>query len=259
MDLSAPFASAMWACMMVTWWGMLRKSNTTVGKSNLLDTGACICLCDVFIDETAWSITLSIRKSKINQYRDRVHKIVLQGCRGHPLDPVQALQQHLMLNTPAHADALFAFREQGRQYQMTHNMLVTVTKILFQCMGGDPSKVSGHSYRRGMATTSFRAGVPDALTQQHGDWAGLTYRIYQDLSPACRAKLTTAVFNAIMQPEGVLAISAGMRPAATPWGHLGGGEEQGPLGTLAEQAGLLQDETGPRKRDRADGAPVEFE
>ena len=61
-----------------------------------------------------------------------------------------------------------------------------------------------------MATTSFRAGVPDALMQQHGDWAGLTYTIYTDLSQACRAKLTAAVFAAITQPDGISSILAGM-------------------------------------------------
>ena len=250
MDLTAPFAAAVWACMLTTWWGMLRKSNTTVGNSNLLDTGSCICLCDIEFDDVAYTVTLNVRKSKTNQFRDRVHRLVLQGLAGHQIDPVQALQNHLMLNTPAASDALFVFREgaQRQQYQMTHNMLVTVTKILFQCQGGDPAKVGGHSYRRGTATTSFRAGVPDALMQQHGDWAGLTYRIYADLSQACRAKLTAAVFAAITQPDGINSISAGMVAADSPWGHLNCGEEPGPLGTQAEAASHAQSDSLTRTR-----------
>ena len=169
MDTPAPFAAAMWARMLVTWWGMLRESNTTVGSANLLDTGACICRCDVKIDEAQWRVLQNIWKSKTNQYPDRVHKVVLQGQRSHALDPVAALLNHLQLNNPQPGDALFTFVEADKPSQITHTMLVTVAKLLFACQGGDPASVSGHSYRRGMATTAFRAGVPDALLQQHGD------------------------------------------------------------------------------------------
>lgn len=234
-DAGANFGAAMRACMLITWWGMLRKSNTTVGNSNLLDTGASICRCDVEINETEWLVLLNIRKSKTNQFRDRVHKIVLQGHKGHVLDPVEALLQHLQLNRPGPAQALFSFVEKDQRFQMTHNMLVTVTKILFQCQGGDPAAVAGHSYRRGMATTAFRAGVPDALMQQHGDWAGMTYRIYCELSPACRAKLTQAVFASLAS-----RVFAPMVPADTPWGHLGDGEVRGQLGTDVQRDVRMQ-------------------
>ena len=236
LDVKFPFAAAMRACMLTTWWGMLRKSNTTVGNTNLLDTGASICPCDVVIDRVSWSVTLNVRKSKTNQFRDRVHKIVLQSEQGHVLDPVGALIAHMELNKPGDNDALFAFREDGRQYQMTHTIFVRVTKILFACMGCDPNAVSGHSYRRGHATTAGRAGVPDALLQMHGDWAGMTYRIYQELSHACRAKLTTAVFALIKRMPCVPMVAA-----ETPWGHLGAGEVRGPIGSLAEGLAQAQD------------------
>ena len=92
-----------------------------------------------------------------------------------------------------------------------------------------------------MAATSFRIGVPDAVMQQHGDWAWLKYRIYADLSQACRAKITIAVFAAIVDPDSIVSISAGMVAADSPWGHLNSGEEAGPLGTQAEAAGRVQD------------------
>ena len=101
MVLTTPFAAAVWACMLTTHWGMLRKSNTTAGNSNLLDTGSCTCLCDIDSADVAYTVTLNVRKSKTNQYHDRVHRLVLQGHAGHPIDPVQGQKNHLMLNTLA--------------------------------------------------------------------------------------------------------------------------------------------------------------
>ena len=172
-----------------------------------------------------------MRKSKTNQYRERVHRLVLAGCDGHPLDPVAAVQRHIELNNPEQGDALFTFREAGKQQAMTHNILVSVTKLLFLCKGCDPSAVSGHSYRRGGATAAFQAGVPEPLVQRHVDWASLTVRIYAELSDKCRAKTTSAVFQAILNRETLTMV-----PAVTPWGHVGRGEVYGQLGDAAAAA-----------------------
>ena len=176
--------------------------------------------------------------------------MVLQGQRGYALDPVAALLNHLHLNNPQPGDALFDFVEAYNCFQMTHTMLMTVTKLLFACQGGDPASLSGHSYRRGMATTACQAGVPDACSMHaqlwreklgfvssvsEGDWASMTYKIYCELSQECRAKLTSAVFAQFTHMA-----FASMLPADTPWGHLGNGEVLGPVGTDAQRAVSMQ-------------------
>ena len=192
-----PFSAALWACMLTTWWGMLRKSNTTVGYKNPLDAGSVIRSSDVEVVEHLWALRISIRKSKTNQFKERVHVIMLQGSHGHPLDPVAAWQRHLSVNAPTAAEAAFTFQEDGARLSISHEMLVKATKLLFAANGGKASEVSGHSYRRGGATFAFMAGVPDILIQHQGDWQSMAYRMYVDMNPEGMRRATQQMFDAL--------------------------------------------------------------
>ena len=237
--------------MLVMFFGMLRKSNCTTGSSSLLDLGSCICVCDMQVDERNWQLIATLRKSKTNQFRERTHRLVIAGCKGHPLDPVQAVKDTLRINQPAAGQPLFSFREDGVLQPLTHKTLVLATKLLYVCMGKDPNQVSGHSYRRGGATTAFKAGVPDALVQQHGDWASLCYRIYQELSDAVRARATAAMFD-LVRKEAVI-----MEDAVSPWGHSGQGERDVAVGAMClDMQTLLVDAQLPDAEESEDEVPL---
>lgn len=212
------FSTAIWACMLITWWGMLRKSNTTTGYRNHMDASAVILAADVRVLHSEWALELRIRKSKTNQYRDRVHVIILQGCRQHPLDPVQAWLAHALTNHPMAVEPAFSFTEIDVRQSITHDLLVKATKLLFVASGGDAREVSGHSYRRGGATFAFMSGVPDILIQRQGDWASLAYRMYVDMSTESLRQTTSKMFaNLLSHAEGS---NGAYPPAVAPLGHV---------------------------------------
>jgi hypothetical protein len=203
--------------MLVTWWGMLRKSNTTTGYKNPLDAGSVIQAADITVLDREWALRVSIRKSKTNQFKERVHVIMLQGCHGHALDPVAAWKQHIFVNAPTATEAAFTFVEDGARHSISHDILVRATKLLFAASGGRASEVSGHSYRRGGATFAFLAGVPDILIQHQGDWQSMAYRMYIDITPECMRQATQKMFAVLRSaPAGPAEFAL----ADDPLGHV---------------------------------------
>eukprot|EP00854_Cymbomonas_tetramitiformis_P002853 gene2853-biopygen2795 len=69
----------------------------------------------------------------------------------------------------------------------------TTERRLAQRAGLHPEAYSGHSFRRGGATTAFRLQVQDSLIQAHGDWASECYKLYCDLNESQRLILPSAM------------------------------------------------------------------
>jgi len=55
-------------------------------------------------------------------------------------------------------------------------------------LGLDPNNFSPHSFRHGGATYAFQAGVPEHLTQIHGDWRSDAYKLYLALPLSTRTQ-----------------------------------------------------------------------
>ena len=196
---------------------MLRKSNTTTGYKNPLDAGSVIQAADITFLDREWALRVSIRKSKTNQFKERVHVIMLQGARGHVLDPVVAWNEHVSVNMPTATEAAFTYTEDGIRHSMSHDVLVRATKLLFAAGGGRASEVSGHSYRRGGATFAFLAGVPDILIQHQGDWQSMAYRMYIDITPECMRQATQKMFAVLQSaPSGPASFAL----SEDPLGHV---------------------------------------
>ena len=218
-DTSAGFGAALWACMLITWWGMLRKANTTsvpAGEQNPVAVGSCVTGADIEVDTGGWALQLTLRVHKNNQFKEIVHKTVLSGLQGHSLDPVQAFIHHREVNMPAAHLPAFSYVEDGTVHPLLRSQFVSATKALYAAGGGDPAQVSGHSFRRGGATAAFQAGVPEVLMQYHGLWKSPSYKAYVELSKQTRARVTTKMFAMLQRGD-----QAPMLPSDSPLGHAG--------------------------------------
>ena len=69
----------MWACMLITRWGMLRKSNTTTVLKHPMDPGARILVSDVKVDVEEHTMSIEVRKSMPNQLNEPAHVIHIAG------------------------------------------------------------------------------------------------------------------------------------------------------------------------------------
>ncbi|KAK3245120.1 hypothetical protein CYMTET_45295, partial [Cymbomonas tetramitiformis] len=95
---------------------------------------------------------------------------------GGMLCPKRALAKCFEL-TPAEPESpAFLWKSRGRTVPMTHGVFVGEMKKLIRKIGVDPSKYSGHSFRRGGATVAFNLGVDHLLIKLQGDWVSNAYQ-----------------------------------------------------------------------------------
>ena len=209
------FANALKACILIAWWGMLRKSNVTADNINPSASTHCIARADVEVMQQQYMLRVRVCSSKTNQYRERAVELLLHGHKGHPLDPVGAWQKHAASSPlPATAHA-FDFIEAGKQHPLQYDVLRKALKHCFEAICGSTATVSSHSLRRGGATFAWHSGVRDILIQAHGDWKSMCYRDYIDASVDARLSTTKRMFDRI-----VAGTSTVMHPALDPLEHV---------------------------------------
>ena len=98
------------------------------------------------------------------------------------LDPVfhycKLVNEHVVpQNYPA-----FSYIEAGVIRCVTHRSFTKYLKYLLVCIGVDPSKWSGHSFRRGGASLLYRLGSDPLTIQACGDWSSDTFLHYIEVS-----------------------------------------------------------------------------
>lgn len=222
-----PKVAATWACVLVTFFGYFRKSNTTSGPT---PSEKCVRVCDVVVDMDAYALKVSVRETKTRQ-TGPAPLVWIAGMRNHVLDPVAAWANHLRVNGLDRAAAAlpaFSFRMGEALVPFGHELLVQTAKEMARMVGLDPSQVSGHSFRRGGATFAFQAGVPDILIQRQGDWRSTCYREYVVTSKAQALAATRQMFAAL--PMGALTGGVGpglgqVQAAVEPADHVRGGRQ----------------------------------
>ena len=239
LDVTKPANAAIWACVLVMFFGFFRKSNTTVAGGAPDAQGKCLRVLDVVFHERAYALVVAAPGSKTRQFGP-APTIWIAGRSQHLLDPVQTRRGHVALSGlvdsrlgPCQA---FSFLGQDCRQPMRHSHLVAAAKNMATLVGNHPSEVSGHSFRRGGASFAFHAGVPDILIQRQGDWVSACYREYITLTrdralSATRAMLDLAkthtdgvgrAAHLVVADEPILHVDASAVRSVSVFGGTGG-------------------------------------
>uniref|UniRef100_A0A1I8H434 HTH OST-type domain-containing protein n=1 Tax=Macrostomum lignano TaxID=282301 RepID=A0A1I8H434_9PLAT len=181
--LQQPQDAAFWAAVLVGFWGLLRRANLCCSKP-FPPAGEAVTCGDLQVSPDL--AILHIRRSKTNQFRQRVHRVVLPRLRHaaqHPLCPVAALLHHLRINQPDRAAAahLFAYRSSGGLTPLTGTRFCRLFQHVVHRAGLADRSLSPHSLRRGGASLAFRAGVPLPVVKALGDWRSSAVEVYLGL------------------------------------------------------------------------------
>lgn len=194
---------AIWAAILVGFFGMLRKDNLTAGKKTAFNDRQGLTRRDVQFKTAkhsnktvAW---LRIRYSKTNQTGGEP-LVIPVAAQTDSLCPVTALRVHMAETTSSLDDNLFLMKGSGERgckpKALTHSQLVQGIKELAKDAGLDPKTFAGHSLRRGGATLAFQLGVDTHYIQQHGGWKSDAVYLYHELSWADRLRLPTLMAKA---------------------------------------------------------------
>ena len=198
LDFEDPNHVMVWGAMVVAFFGLFRKDNITVGKASAFNPRANLTVGDFSMkDDVMW---VRVGHSKVIQFGERAHWVPLIRMQGHPLCPVRAAREVLLLHRALGSEPdtpMFLWKVRGKWAPMTHSAFVTSFKQLVAKSGLDWTKYSGHSFRRGGATYCFNLGVDHTLIKLLGDWSSDAYLLYDETTEARRLALPQAMAKAI--------------------------------------------------------------
>lgn len=144
-----------------------------------------------------------VRRSKTDQEARGRYVVVPELPGHHPLCAVRAVEAlHAQLeldpDAPLFQSVAFARREGDRTFTgrpLDPKDVARIVKRLVAAAGEDPTLYAAHSLRRGFATSTQNAGVPDAIGMEHGGWKSKeTYFRYNRVDKARQNPLRD-IFN----------------------------------------------------------------
>lgn len=167
-----------WALFLLAFWGLLRKSELlAILLGNIV--------------KIAGGLKLWIGDSKTD--KNRVGMWVVVAERQDVLCPVRATTR-LLESLPANLQipnthlALATVRRTWTSKPLAGKSFANRIKFWIQAIGLDPKDYSGHSLRRGGATTMARAGIPADVIQIQGRWRSDAYKLYLQMGIASMLK-----------------------------------------------------------------------
>ncbi|KAJ8518857.1 hypothetical protein ONZ45_g4091 [Pleurotus djamor] len=159
--------------------GFLRCGEFTVAKANSFDPSVHLTRASVdfqpSFDDAAF-IIVTLPSSKTDPFRKGV-PLYIAAAPGTSTCPVSALQQ-LFKSDPRPPNSPLFVSSDG--LPLTRDNFIARLKLSLLLAGCDPSGFSGHSFRRGAASSAAAAGYPDHLIQQLGRWRSDAYKLYID-------------------------------------------------------------------------------
>ena len=169
LNLSTPSHAALWALFTTAFFSFLHKSNLVATSASSFNCDLHLARRDIkFTDSGA---LLRIKWSKTRQFKEGIHIIPFPSIPDSPLCPVLAIQQYFAL-VPAPSVAPFFCLPMSRSLgftPLTATYFTSSLKRVIVSLGMDPANYSPHSFRRGGATYTYQAGVPEQLIKLHGD------------------------------------------------------------------------------------------
>ena len=159
-----------WSACLLMFFGLLRKSNLFSDSQGFEPSKQLTRDCFAYQCQKK-CLSVTVKWSKSNQFKERVQTISLPTLSPHPLCPVTAItgafQKHGLHGPKAQA------------FPLTSKQFSARLKL---ALGGRPD-VTSHSFRRGGATWALENGVPGEVIKVLGDWKSTAYLSYLDQIP----------------------------------------------------------------------------
>lgn len=177
---TAPEDTSFLAAMKSAFAGFLRCGEFTVARAESfnpatdLTRGAVAFLPTI---DAPTHVILSLPSSKTDPFRKGV-SILLAAAPGAPTCAVTALKHLFTVHPQPPGAPLF---QTANGMALTRERFLARLKTLLAAAGLDCTKYSGHSFRRGAATSAAAVGYSDYEIQQLGRWRSDAYRLYIDV------------------------------------------------------------------------------
>ncbi len=134
--------------------------------------------------------------------------LIARAPANSPTCPVKALWKVWLMRPDAEPQEPLFTDAMGAA--LSHTSFIKVLKQRIAAIGPDESLYSGHSFRRGAATSEASVGYTDYEIQLLGHWHSDAYKLYIDMPPDCTLHLSSHLHMA-------LAPLPAPDPLALPW------------------------------------------
>ena len=160
-----------WVACLIAFFGFLRPGNF-LSESSIFNPARDLSIDALSVVNEDFYLTLTWTKTI--QFRERVLVIPLPHMHAHPLCPASALIRLLKMYARKNASP----EEPLLQVDLEQNMPLSYKTFIGRLRSILGGAFSGHSFRRGGATSAFRAGMPGELIQDIGFWKSDAYLRY---------------------------------------------------------------------------------
>lgn len=164
----------LWAACTLCFFGFFRVGELMSSSTSSYDPETQLTFRDIAIDNVKSPTLLQVhlKASKTDPFREGVDVYV--GKSGNDICPISAMSAYLS-SRGGQDGPLFLF-EDGTF--LTKDRFVSAVREALKLIGIDPSKYSGHSFRRGAATTAQSRGISDVTIKMLGRWKSSAYTRY---------------------------------------------------------------------------------
>ena len=177
LNLCLSFDRCFWAACLVALFSFFRKSNLLVQSTQLFDPSRHLCSSDAQF--TTQGVVLTVRWSKVIQFREKILKIPLPHIPNSVFCPSSSLlAMSLECPTLSSPTPLFRFKDGSKVTVLTQSAFTIKLRGCLSDLGYPASKFSGHSFRRGGASFGLQCGLPTDLIKLQGDWNSNAYERY---------------------------------------------------------------------------------
>ena len=164
----------LWAAFLTCFFGFFRSGEICTEKSESFDPLAKLLVDRVKVDnivdpQVVW---IWLSKSKTDQAREGA--AINLPRTSDDLCPVAALLTWIVYRGDS-PGPLFLFRSGSH---LTRAAFVRELRKALLGVGLDPNHYSGHSFRRGAATTAAASGIPDSHIKLLGRWRSAAFQVY---------------------------------------------------------------------------------
>ena len=169
--MRSSFDASFWAICLVSFFGMLRKSNLLVKSARSFDAFQQLLRSDFTF--YSWGGLVTIRWSKTIQFRERVVRLSLSFLPDSPLSPVTAVKRAMHFTRKTSPDSqAFAFLRSPDLVLMhfSYPLFLKKLRAILSAIELSAKDYACHSFRRGGASFAVHSGVPVEHIKLLGAW-----------------------------------------------------------------------------------------
>ncbi|EPT00404.1 hypothetical protein FOMPIDRAFT_1122752 [Fomitopsis schrenkii] len=175
-DLEQPLDAAVWACITTVFFAAARLGEFMLPSLTTFQANQHVKPSDVRRDEDRHGYKVTVIHLPSTKVATLEGEDVYWAAQTGPVDPEEALVNHMRVNTPDAGGHLFAWRHPQGVRVLTKKDFLRRMEEIASSLGEPPMR--GHGLRIGATLEYLLRGVPFDVAKLIGRWSGDSFRLY---------------------------------------------------------------------------------